>query len=997
MRDFYTPTPDWFKPLVLALTASPAGALQLEKTEENVDHLLSNLCARACMPVRSSDLSRFANQPATEYQVVGLDGRQMELKQKLEDYLEFLRPLIESGTWCPGILGRFRVSSPHFRGALRRAMERCHGDRSRAEGLALCEHAMHVFGAMEISSILGCEHALATLLDCLKRINSAANPIERLKRKLVSSSMEWRSLEDAVKRLKAGALSARGSDRYQALLSDLNAFTTQALRDDSSRAIVFVKMRKTAEKLCQLLKSTPTLANLNPEFFVGHGNGGEGMAWRGEQEVVLKAFKSGQTKLLISTSVLEEGLDVPICNLVIRFDSGMSLRALVQSRGRASRRADSKFIVICVDSEEKEAAQEVTTQEKNMDVAMRNQLVKRPGSMQAQRFRCRAEPPDFSFSSGTEEKIDLAQEEAPEEYKELESAPTTSEGNGSPRKKQKYVPQIRATIVNVPVRDGKLQSQEVVQFLGQHFQVQSRKAVDCSSDVSHGKMEVTLEPRDSEKITTKEKLWSHVVESWCSRIEGPDTSAQSTQHTQMWMQRSDTPRRKRKQDKPVHVLKADRFVAGNLVNRARLRNHCPESHKPQSVRIAWEHDLRKMRVFFYVANNCSRWKADLFQLEMQYSELEEFVLVDRRKGSTSSRVMFTLRHPPRIHKAKGFLEKDQEESTDFEDWYNDDDDDDENEDWGSVGSEVLSISSDDEDEKTKSTESSPPANPEDLLAKFDVTSIDAVVNWERVSEVTGMGCEVWGRCLTYAFTLAEENWPDAKELLSSIARFDKRVAYVPVSEFSSPDVHTNRIPSQLPFDVKYAAECLLSSYPVIYDRATARFGELLTGKPEDLVIAALHKLASLLEHDKFCDPEMEMESLFSKPTLRFSRIPWQLRLPENCAYIRRLVITPTRLLYYAQEVMSKNRVLRNYDPDNFICVNIRDEDFSKLSSASGTIEELLARVKRILDEGVRPGGEQFLFLGSSNSQLRNHGCWFVRPSPHPNEIRRWMGDFSEIK
>ena len=36
----------------------------------------------------------------------------------------------------------------------------------------------------------------------------------------------------------------------------------------------------------------------------------------------------------VATSVLEEGLDVPACDAVVRFDNVESLRAYVQSRGR---------------------------------------------------------------------------------------------------------------------------------------------------------------------------------------------------------------------------------------------------------------------------------------------------------------------------------------------------------------------------------------------------------------------------------------------------------------------------------------------------------------------------------------------------------------------------------------------------------------------------------------------------------------------------------------
>ena len=109
-----------------------------------------------------------------------------------------------------------------------------------------------------------------------------------------------------------------------------------------------MKMRKTCKKLCDEIEKDPLICQyLNPKRFVGHGKGTHGMEWKAEQEPVLKEFHSGKCRLLVSTSVLEEGLDVPACNLVIRFDSVMSMRALIQSRGRAARRSDSRFVIMC--------------------------------------------------------------------------------------------------------------------------------------------------------------------------------------------------------------------------------------------------------------------------------------------------------------------------------------------------------------------------------------------------------------------------------------------------------------------------------------------------------------------------------------------------------------------------------------------------------------------------------------------------------------------------
>ena len=99
------------------------------------------------------------------------------------------------------------------------------------------------------------------------------------------------------------------------------------------------------------------LTFIKSKFVVGHGTSGKGsysseteMNFK-KQEKVLRQFRRHDFNLLIATSVVEEGLDIPECNLVCRFDFPKNYCSYVQSKGRARAKESSYYIL--VDEEEK--------------------------------------------------------------------------------------------------------------------------------------------------------------------------------------------------------------------------------------------------------------------------------------------------------------------------------------------------------------------------------------------------------------------------------------------------------------------------------------------------------------------------------------------------------------------------------------------------------------------------------------------------------------------
>lgn len=61
-----------------------------------------------------------------------------------------------------------------------------------------------------------------------------------------------------------------------------------------------------------------------------------------DQVVTMSRFRRGDLNCLFATSVAEEGLDIPDCNIAVRFDLSKTLIQYIQSRGRA-RHVNSKY------------------------------------------------------------------------------------------------------------------------------------------------------------------------------------------------------------------------------------------------------------------------------------------------------------------------------------------------------------------------------------------------------------------------------------------------------------------------------------------------------------------------------------------------------------------------------------------------------------------------------------------------------------------------------
>lgn len=132
------------------------------------------------------------------------------------------------------------------------------------------------------------------------------------------------------------------SSKVNALLRLLKDY----FKDPNIRCIVFVQQRWSAKLLTDLLQqeSGPQVPGLKAGFLMGANteDGSSATSFRVQLKTIID-FKKGDINCIFATSVAEEGLDIPDCNLIIRFDLCKTMIQHIQSRGRA-RQANSTYI-----------------------------------------------------------------------------------------------------------------------------------------------------------------------------------------------------------------------------------------------------------------------------------------------------------------------------------------------------------------------------------------------------------------------------------------------------------------------------------------------------------------------------------------------------------------------------------------------------------------------------------------------------------------------------
>lgn len=120
-----------------------------------------------------------------------------------------------------------------------------------------------------------------------------------------------------------------------------------------SKLIIFTQYRDTLDMIHEKLQKE----GIKSVKFYGQGNTDKqkGLTQK-EQKQIIKEFRTGKYDVLISTSVAEEGIDIPVVDLVVLYEPVPSEVRMIQRRGRTGRHGKGRVKVLIAEGTMDEGA-----------------------------------------------------------------------------------------------------------------------------------------------------------------------------------------------------------------------------------------------------------------------------------------------------------------------------------------------------------------------------------------------------------------------------------------------------------------------------------------------------------------------------------------------------------------------------------------------------------------------------------------------------------------
>ncbi|ADQ65836.1 Hef nuclease [Halogeometricum borinquense DSM 11551] len=322
------------RPLVTGMSASPGG------DKESILEVCENLglVEVEVMTEEDADVDEYTYDTDVEWERIQLPDEILAIRdavnEVIKDRLEKLKSLGVTNTTSPD------VSQKQLNGMRAELQKLMNNDQSEGyKGMSTHAEVMKLRRAVELVET--------------QSVESVRRYFERQRNAARSSGASKASQRlVAEPKVREAMRKAESFDGLHPKFSQTRILLAQTLGiQDGERVIVFTESRDTAEALTDFLSES-----FDARRFVGQGDkeGSDGMTQK-EQQETLDEFRNGEFEVLVSTSVAEEGLDVPEVDLVLFFEPVPTAIRSIQRKGRTGRQAEGRVIVLMAENTRDEA------------------------------------------------------------------------------------------------------------------------------------------------------------------------------------------------------------------------------------------------------------------------------------------------------------------------------------------------------------------------------------------------------------------------------------------------------------------------------------------------------------------------------------------------------------------------------------------------------------------------------------------------------------------
>jgi len=326
-------------PRIIGLTASPGSEL------EKINEVLQNLYIED-IEVRtdnSPDVKEYIQELKINWIKVELPENFKTIQKFLDNSYKSKLHEIKKHGYISSIqlYGKSKKDLLGLQAKLQGEIASGNRDFSILKSVSLAAEAMKVQHAIELIETQGID-------PLIKYLEGIDNQSRTSKVKAVQNLVRDINFRSAL--IKTRSLYEKGIEHPK--LEELKKIISKKIGSPGYKLIVFTQYRDSGVKIVDELNS---MGDVNAVLFVGQAKkNGTGLSQKNQIEI-LEKFKNNEYNVLVSSSVGEEGLDIPQVDSVIFYEPIPSAIRHIQRRGRTARMEKGEVMILMTKNTRDEA------------------------------------------------------------------------------------------------------------------------------------------------------------------------------------------------------------------------------------------------------------------------------------------------------------------------------------------------------------------------------------------------------------------------------------------------------------------------------------------------------------------------------------------------------------------------------------------------------------------------------------------------------------------